>query len=62
MSNNSPGKQANAVPQDALAPKEQEQAVERRRFHDALEDDEVHEALALLRAQDKTKSTENQRS
>ena len=59
MSDNSPGKQANAVRQDPLKPKEQEKAAERRSFQDALEDDDVHEALASLRAQDKAKSTEN---
>lgn len=61
MSDNSRSKQATAVCQDALAPKEQEQAAERRRFQDALEDDDVHEALTLLR-EDKTKSAENQGS
>jgi hypothetical protein len=62
MFDNSRGKQTNVVRQDALAPKEQEQAAERRWFQDALEDDDVNEALASLRAQDKTKSTENQDS
>ena len=60
MVDNSRGKQANAVCQDARAPKEQEQA-ERRRFQDALEDDDVHEALTLLR-DDKATRTENQGS
>ena len=62
MFDNSRSKQTNAVCQEALAPKEQEQAAERRWFQDALEDDDVNEALASLRAQDKTKSTENQDS
>jgi hypothetical protein len=61
MCDNSRGKQTTPVCQDALAPKEQEQAAERRRFQDALEDDDVHEALTLLR-EDKTRSTENQGS
>lgn len=61
MSDNSRSKQTNTVCQDALAPKQQERAAERRRFQDALEDDDVHEALTLLR-EDKTVSAENRGS
>ena len=56
MFDDSPGKQATAVRQKELAPKEQEQAAERRWLQDALEDDEVYEALKSLRAREKAKS------
>jgi hypothetical protein len=59
MFDNSPDKQANAVRQNALAPKEQEQAADRRWLQDALEDDEVREALKSLRAREKAKRGTN---
>ena len=55
MSNNSPDTQAKEVRQDAVAPKEQERAADRRWFQDTLEDDEVREALKSLRAREKAK-------
>ena len=60
MSGNSPDKLANAAHQNAVALKEQDQAVERRRLQDALEDDEVREALKSLRARDKAKRNANE--
>lgn len=63
MFDKSSDKQANEVRQNALAPKEPEQAAERRRLEDALEDDEVNEALKSLRARKEVRSgTEPNRS
>lgn len=58
MSDNSARKQANGVDSHPVTPENQKQAAERRRrwFEDALEDDEVYEALALLRAQKKAEN------
>lgn len=60
MFDNSPDNQAKPVRQNVTAPKEQEQPVERRWFHDALEDDEVYETLKSRREQEKAKSGANE--
>jgi isopentenyldiphosphate isomerase len=57
MGDDSAGKQANSVDSHPVTPKSQEQVAERRRrIEDALEDDEVREALSLLHAQKKAKN------
>ncbi len=56
MFDGSSDKQDNAGRKNAVAPKEQELPAERRWLQDALEDDEVYEALKSLRAGEKAKS------
>ncbi len=46
-------------PRQPVTPKNEDQmAVRQRRIDDALEDDEVHEALVLLRAHEKAKASD----
>ena len=58
MLNNSARKPANSVDAHLVTPKSEKQEAERRSTQDALEDDEVQEALAILREQTKTKSND----
>ena len=57
MCDNSVSKQANGAESHPVTPKNEKQVAERRRrwMEDALEDDEVYEALALLHAQKNAK-------
>lgn len=57
MPDNSACKQAKGADPHPVTPKNEKQAPERRRWiENALEDDEVHEALSLRHAQEKAKS------
>jgi hypothetical protein len=60
MPDNSVCKQAKGAGSHPVAPKNEKQAPEQRRrwIENALEDDEVHEALSLRHAQKKAKSDE----
>jgi hypothetical protein len=55
MSKDSANRQANAIDPQPVTPESKKQAAERRR-QDALEDDEVYEALRSLHAQKETRS------
>ena len=51
MTKDSAKRQPNAIGPHPVSPKNEKQAAERCRLEDALEDDEVHEALTSLRAE-----------
>lgn len=57
MTKDTADRQANAIDPQPVTPESKKQAAERRR-QDALEDDEVYEALKSLRAQKQTKSSD----
>lgn len=48
MTKNSAERQPNAIGSHPVSPENERQTAERRRFEDALEDDEVYEALTSL--------------
>ena len=50
MTKGSVDRQPNAIGSHPVSPENEKQAAERRWLEDALEDDEVYEALASLRA------------
>ena len=54
MPDDSARKETKSVDSHPVTAKNEKQAAERRWFLDILEDDEVREALALRRAQEKT--------
>lgn len=62
MRDNSRDKQANAIRQSDVAPKQEEKPAERRWLQNALEDDEVYECLRLVRAREKAKSLADEAS
>lgn len=62
MRDNSRDKQANAVHQSDVAPKQEEKPAERRWLQNALEDDEVYECLRLVRAREKAKGLADEAS
>lgn len=49
-------RQPNAIGSHPVSPENEKQAAERRRLKDALEDDEVYEALAALHAETQAKN------
>jgi hypothetical protein len=51
MTKNSAERQTNAIGAHPVSPENERQTAERRRFEDALEDDEVYEALMSLHAE-----------
>jgi hypothetical protein len=51
MTKNSAERQPYAIESHPVTPENERQAGERRRFEDALEDDEVYEALMSLHAE-----------
>jgi hypothetical protein len=58
MSKNSADRQANAVDPHPVTPESEKQTAKRRRLQNALEDDDVYEALMSLHAQNETKSND----
>ncbi len=57
MTKNSAARQANGSGAHPVSPENEMRAAERRRFEDALEDDEVYEALMSLHAEETPKRT-----
>ncbi len=58
MTKNSAARQANGSGAHPVSPENEMRAAERRRFEDALEDDEVYEALMSLHAEREAKEND----
>jgi hypothetical protein len=56
MTKGSEDRQPNAIGSHLVSPENEKQAAERRRLEDALEDDDVYEALVSLRAEKQAKN------